>query len=108
MRQPKAERRLNITSLSFIIPEQIIDHLLLIHAMSGCDTTSFLFGVGKLKLYKKEITEKEKDLLDIFYCSNIDKSCIIAAGEKIIMKLHSDSLKCENLNELRAFTFESI
>ena len=37
LRQPKAERTLNITSLSFIIPDQIIDYLLLIHAMSGCD-----------------------------------------------------------------------
>ena len=64
-----------------------------------CPVVIFLFGIGKLKLYKKEITEKEKDLFDIFYCSNIDNSCIIAAGEKIIMKLYSDSLKCENLNE---------
>ena len=62
--------------------------------MSGCDTTSFLFGVGKTKLYKKEILEKHEDLSDVFYNSESTISEIISAGEKIIMEPHSEAKKC--------------
>ena len=51
--QPKSKRTLNMTTLNSILPEQVRDSLLVIHAMTGCDTTSFLFGIGKSKLYKK-------------------------------------------------------
>ena len=74
--------------------------------MSGCDITSFLFAVGKRKLYKNEILEKHEDLSDIFYNSESTISEIISAGEKIIMELYSESKKSGNLNSLRLFLFK--
>ena len=74
--------------------------------MSGCDTTSFLFGVGKTKLYKKKILEKHEDLSDVFSNSESTISEIISAGEKIIMELYSEAKKCGNLNSLRLFLYK--
>ena len=106
LKQPKAERLINISSIVGLIQEEKLKKILLLHAMSGCDTTSLLFGVGKTKLYKKEILEKHEDLSDVFYNSESTISEIISAGEKIIMELYSEAKKCGNLNSLRLFLFK--
>ena len=31
-----------------------------IHALTGCNTTSYLHGMGKIKVYKKCVNSKEK------------------------------------------------
>ena len=100
LKQPKAERLINISSIVGLIQEEKLKKILLLHAMSGCDTTSFLFGVGKTKLYEKEILEKHEDLSDVFYNSESTISEIISAGEKIIMVLYSEAKKCGNLKRL--------
>ena len=66
-KQPKAERLINISSIVGLIQVEKLKKILFLHVMSGCDTTSFLLGVGKTKLYKKEILEKHEDLSDVFY-----------------------------------------
>ena len=106
LKQPKAERLLNISSIVGLIQEEKLKQILLLHAMSGCDTTSFLFGVGKTKLYKKEILEKHEDLSGVFYNSDSIINEIISAGEKIIMELYTEAKKCGDLNSLRSFLFK--
>ena len=43
-----------MTTLNSILPKQVEDSLIVIHAMKGCDRTLFLFGIGKSKLYKNQ------------------------------------------------------
>ena len=38
----------NVANLVAAAKEFVTDHLLFIHAWSGCDTTSAIFGQGKL------------------------------------------------------------
>ena len=52
LKQEKSNRIINLTSLIEIIPDAKKNNILLSHAMSGCDTTSGLFGIGKTKLMK--------------------------------------------------------
>lgn len=81
------------------------DVLLFAHAVSGCDATSALFRIGKLKAYK--ILDKDKELrksVSIFYKENASKKELVKVGEKFIMALYGGAvknLKAENLDELR-------
>ena len=43
-------------------PKQVIDNILPIHALSGCDTVSALFGIGKTKLVQS--IRKQLNLVD--------------------------------------------
>ena len=52
--------------------------------MSGCDTTSSLFGHRKTKLYKKDVLEKHLELPDVFYISTSIREDIIRACKKIL------------------------
>ena len=73
--------------------------------MSACGIWSFVFGIGKSKLYKKEILAKNSELSNIFYNVQSTRSSIVDAGE-VIMKLYSDNKKCEDLNSMRSFLFK--
>ena len=66
-KQEKANKLINITSMLECIPEQKLENILLSHTMSGCDTTSGLFGIGKTKLFKSSILEDDHQMASIFY-----------------------------------------
>ena len=56
--QEKSNRTINKTTLIQVIPEAKKKNILLSHAMSGCDTTSGSFGIGKTKLFKSPILKQ--------------------------------------------------
>ena len=64
-------------------------NILFIHAISGCDTTSAMFGQGKKKVFKK-LSSNQAVQSDInkFYENNIDKEELISAGIKIIQYIY--------------------
>ena len=47
---------LDIKAMKEILKVEICDRLLLVHAITGCDTTSRIFGIGKNKSSKKSCT----------------------------------------------------
>lgn len=43
----------NVNTLKCLLGDQLCSHLLFIHAFTGCDTTSRIFGVGKKAFFNK-------------------------------------------------------
>ena len=74
------------------------------HAVTGCDTTSLLFGIGKRSVFKvlKENPDYFKDLSNLADC-DVDVS--VAAARRLVIKLDDSrgKIKTEdkNLNRLR-------
>ena len=64
-------------------------HLLFAHAITGCDTVSALFGMGKQKALS--VLERGEDnwvTLDIFKQPDATRDEIAEAGEKFLLKLY--------------------
>jgi hypothetical protein len=51
-RRAEKSKRMNLKRPVFLGP-LIVSRLLVVHAISGCDTTSCLFGHGKVSVHKK-------------------------------------------------------
>ena len=62
-------------------------HLMTLHAISGCDTVSALFGQGKKKaLLLAQV--HPLDMLDVFENSESSKVNVAHAGEQFLLKLY--------------------
>lgn len=81
--------------------ENLKNHLLLLHAFSGCDTTSALYNFGK-KIFFDVLTKNNKlqDILRTFNDKNSSQNAVIRAGEQFFLTLYGGNLN-GNLNELR-------
>jgi hypothetical protein len=57
------------------------------HAVTGCDTTSLLFGIGKRSVFKvlKENSDNFKDLSNLADC-DVDVS--VTAARKLVIQLY--------------------
>ena len=79
----------------------ICSHILFLHAMLGCDTTSRLYNVGKGTILKKF---KAKTILhqsaEIFNNPNSTTKEIESAGEKALVNIYNGKNN-ESLNALR-------
>ena len=79
--------------------------ILVVHAISGCDTTSSLFGQGKSGVWKK--TNKNKAALKL---SVIIESCesshndVVSAGLKLMVMIYGGQ-STDSLNHLRYSTY---
>lgn len=79
-------------------------NLLFLHAISGCDTTSAPFNLGKMKTMTA--LQKSPDLVsltEVFLQDKADKTTIASNGEQFILNLYrkAGDTNCTNLNELR-------
>jgi len=75
------------------------DVMLFFHAITGCDTTSSLFGKGKINAYK--LLSMSNDLRTTalqFYKTPADKNILKEVGEAFLLKLYGCT-KSTNLNE---------
>jgi hypothetical protein len=65
------------------------------HAVTGCDTTSLLFGIGKWSVFKvlKENPDNFKDLLNLADC-DVDVS--VAAARRLVIKLYDSRGKIKS------------
>lgn len=76
--------------------------VLFLHAFSGCDTTSSMFGYGKGKLITT--IEKHPELqkfVSFFYNKRNDTQTVTFAGERIMISLYGCDGKDDSLNALR-------
>jgi hypothetical protein len=72
-------------STKSIIDKTAADHILFLHAFSGCDTTSTLFNQGKMKFIN--VLRKNPGLNEImqgFKNPNADPEIIAKAGERVL------------------------
>lgn len=89
----------DILKTKVLLGEELCTLLPLIHAISGCDTTSRMFGVSKaatLKKFAEHDFLKTRQLL----CNANAKDDVISAGENIISSLYNGA-PYEELNVLR-------
>ena len=67
--------------------ENVSMHLPHIHVIPGCDTTSFFYGVGKVKLLKKII--KHQDSLDLLSSLGESKELNVQNVEDVIVSVQT-------------------
>ena len=101
--QKKSNRAINMTTLIQVISEAKRKTILLFRAMSGCDTTSIFFGIGKTKLFKSPILKQSPNDAFLFTDNDCPIKDITDAGEQIILKLYGNH-KSKTLGELRVLT----
>lgn len=81
------------------------EHILFIHSILGCDTTSRLFGLGKgLAVKKIEHNVQFQQQAAVFNQPQSEKEDIISAGEWAIVILYSGNVK-DGLDSLRCQRF---
>ena len=79
-------RRICIQKLSSILGKRATSQLLVIHAISGCDTTSSLYGRGKAGVFRTITTRPEiYPLTAIIGSHDAAKEDIVAAGLQLLV-----------------------
>ena len=83
----------------------IVSHLLLVHAWSGCDTTSATFGHGKTTLLKKlKASEVIQEISSVLCNPNASQEEIGQAGLQLFVILYGGKQQ-DSLNGLRYAKF---
>ena len=84
------------------LTDNVCDGLLLIHAITGCDTTSRVHTIGKASvLHKFQKSTRFRELSAIFLSESSSKEDIVDAGEKLILQILGASKKENSMDELR-------
>jgi hypothetical protein len=85
-----------------------LKRILALHALSGCDTTSRIFGKGKEKFMN--ISDQKIEFwqaVDRFYTPDCRKADIVKAGERILLVLYGSDLTTDiNLDSMRIATYQ--
>ena len=79
-----------------------------VHALTGCDTTSAIFGIGKKSVYKllKESPDEFKDLCKL--CDS-DVETAVAASRKLVSNLYDQKGKSQKcLSDLNKLYFQIV
>jgi hypothetical protein len=97
----KGPKIISIRSVHEKLGASVVGQLLVIHALSGCDTTSALYGLGKVSVFKKiTSTAKLMEFVDIVGCPTASQSDVAAAGCKLLTVLYGGEVS-NSLNKLR-------
>ena len=97
----KSVKHWDIRRTKLLLGEPLCQMLPFIHAVTGCDTTSRMFGVGKGVAFKKLMNDDFlKDQALTFNQCNATKTDVIKAGEEAITCLYSGT-PFEGLDRLR-------
>ena len=89
MFRPSSESCIDIQAVLNHNPVHVIQNILPIHALSGCDTVSSVFRVGKSKLAK--VVAKKRDLatnLELFLDPHANDEDLITSGMLIHASLY--------------------
>ena len=80
-----------------------------IHAVIGCDTMSYLHGVGKIKVFKKCVNSKENInlLLDIGVLSTINEKTV-GKVSKFIQTMCYSGMEDESVTEKRVIIYKQL
>ena len=84
-------------------------HILAIHALSGCDTSSRIYGKGKEKFFNIHRDNVEYwNAAELFYKIDVPKEEIIKAGQLIFLTVYRNANQnvIGDLNSLRAACYE--
>jgi hypothetical protein len=83
-------------------------HMLFVHAMSGCDTTSAPYKKGKKKvLALLEEDQKLRSVVDVFNNCDASPDAISSAGEIFMLALYAAGKGVASLDEQRYFMYHT-
>ena len=97
----KIHRVLNIKIIKEQLGADVSNHILFLHAVLGCDTTSHLYGIGKgssLRNYKTSNHFREQ--AKVFDEESASQEAVCAAGEQALVSLYGAKTE-DTLNSLR-------
>lgn len=86
----------------------IKEHIMFLHAMSGCDTTSAPYNQGKLK-FVKTLTKNPHlaDVVSVFKNPEATPESIAAAGERFLVNVYGYTGRTEpSINRLRYINYK--
>jgi hypothetical protein len=90
------------------IGQVAVANLLAIHAISGCDTTSAIFGHGKVSMFRKLVTSvAAQTCLDIMSSTSCTPDVVAAAGCKLLVLIYGGK-DTDNLNRMRYTLYMSM
>ena len=95
----KAVKCWDIKKTKVVLGESVCRCLPFLHAITGCDTTSRMFGISKGAALKKMNGDELKECAEVFN-SNSSKDDIVKAGENAIVMLYG-GVVIEGLDLLR-------
>jgi hypothetical protein len=91
----------SIRAVQTSIGRPSIQQLLVIHAITGCDTTSALFGHGKARAFKQiTLSSKTLPLTDELLRSDATADDVASAGCRLLVELYGGK-PSDTLNKLR-------
>ena len=92
----------NINVLKHILGDDLCTDLLFVHAFTGCDTTSRIFGIGKKSVFKNIIKGESvfRTCSKIFCSPDKDRDTVESAGCKAMVSLFNGNQN-ESLATLR-------
>jgi hypothetical protein len=97
----KNPRVWNIKALKQQLGPSVCTHILFMHAIIGCDTTSRLYGIGKGAALNKFITSYDfREQATVFGTPSASTADVVAAGENALVCLYNGK-PGEGLNSLR-------
>jgi len=89
-----------------LLGEQSVSQLLTIHALSGCDTTSAVYGHCKASALKKLSTDSGiSHLFSIMSCETASTTDVGQAGSHLVVLLYGGRVRVDSLNHLRYTTY---
>ncbi|KAJ8417704.1 hypothetical protein AAFF_G00225470 [Aldrovandia affinis] len=97
----KKPRVWNIKAVKQQLGPSMCTHILFIHAIAGCDTTSRLYGIGKGAPLKKFTTSSEfREQATVFDTQSASTAEVVSAGENALLCLYNGK-PGEGLDSLR-------
>ncbi|CAC5417742.1 unnamed protein product [Mytilus coruscus] len=97
-------RFLPVHQLCSSLPEIICRVLPAVHALSRCDTTSSLFGIGKKSVYEV-LKDAVLDFSDWYNLGDSDTETAISCSRRFVARLYDQKKKCaschQDINKLR-------
>ena len=100
--QFNSEQLYKIKNMQAKLATSVKSHILIAHAITGCDTVSALYSMGKKKIVTV-ISDNDKDysFLDVFKKVDATKDEVAHAGEKLLLAVYGANGSDYSLNKLR-------
>ena len=97
----KGNKIVDICKVQQSIGTAAVENLLSIHTISGCDTTSALYGHGKVSIFKQLTTSSSaREHLHIMNNILVSHTDVTTAGNKLLVLIYGGKLT-DNLDSLR-------
>ena len=102
---PSTRTTVDLSFLSKTAPVRTMRLILAVHAFSGCDAVSGIFGIGKTKLIKQledvKLGAMLEPLIEVFLQCDSRPDALLSAGSKILSMLYSKDQNHDSLDDLR-------